>query len=98
MATARKKPATAAAPADEMPSLDGLRKLVEKFNVPGIDIDALVDWQRKDLEALIEAKRQACEGVKALAARRNEILHETLAHWQSALKSTAGKEEFAKQS
>lgn len=100
MATARKKPTIAAEntpPAHEMPSLDGLRKLVEKFKVPGIDIDALVDWQRKDLEALAEANRQAYEGIKALVERRNEILQETLAQWQFALKNTAGKEEFAKQ-
>ena len=59
--------------------LDDIKKLTEKFQLPGVDVAALVDWQRKDLEALVEANRQAYEGVRALIERRNEILKETLA-------------------
>jgi hypothetical protein len=49
------------APADlsAMPGLDDLRKLVERLQLPGVDVTALIDWQRKDMEAIAEANRQA---------------------------------------
>ena len=80
-----------------MPWLDDIKKLTEKFQLPGVDVAALVDWQRKDLETLVEANRQAYEGVRALIERRNEILQETLAQWQAAVKDATSSEAIAKQ-
>ena len=98
MATATKKPAAAAASASNpLPSLDDLVKLLERFRLPGVDADALVDWQRKDLDALAEANRQAYAGIKALAERRDEILRDTLVQWQEALKNAIGSDALAKQ-
>ena len=77
--------------------LDDIKKLTEKFQLPGIDVAALVDWQRKDLETLVEANRQAYEGVRALIERRNEILQETLAQFQAAVKDATSSEAIAKQ-
>ena len=79
------------------PWLDDIKKLTEKFQLPGVDVAALVDWQRKDLETLVEANRQAYEGVRALIERRNEILQETLAQWQAAVKDATSSEAIAKQ-
>jgi len=98
MATATKKPAAAAASAtNPLPSFDDLVKLLERFRLPGVDADALVDWQRKDLDALAEANRQAYAGIKALAERRDEILRDTLVQWQEALKNAIGSDALAKQ-
>lgn len=99
MATATKKqPAAAAAnPTNELPSLEDLVKLLERFRLPGVDAAALVAWQRKDLDALAEANRQAYEGIKSLAERRDEILRETLVQWQEALKNAVGTDALAKQ-
>src|SRR6266404_251000 len=69
--------------AGAFPGFDDLKKLIEKFQLPSLDIDALIDWQRKDMEALTEANRQVSEGIKALVERRNEILRETLAAWHA---------------
>jgi hypothetical protein len=77
--------------------LNDIKKLTEKFQLPGVDVAALVDWQRKDLETLVEANRQAYEGVRALIERRNEILKETLAQWQAAVKDATSSEAIAKQ-
>ena len=77
--------------------LDDFKKLTEKIQLPGVDVAALVDWQRKDLETLVEANRQAYEGVRALIERRNEILQETLAQWQAAVKDATSSEAIAKQ-
>jgi phasin family protein len=80
-----------------MPWLDDLKKLIDKYQLRGVDVAALVDWQRKDMEALAEAKRQAFEGMKALIDRRNEILQETLAQWQATVKDATSAEAMSKQ-
>jgi phasin family protein len=77
--------------------LNDIKKLTEKFQLPGVDVAALVDWQRKDMETLVEANRQAYEGVRALIERRNEILQETLAQFQAAVKDATSSETIAKQ-
>lgn len=99
---ASKTTSRAAAPAavrksGGMPSLDDLGELIEKFKLPGVDVAAIVESQRKDMEALAEANRQAYEGIKALAQRRNEILQEALVQWQAAMKDATGKDALAKQ-
>lgn len=84
-------------PAAMMPWMDQLKKMVEQFKLPGIDVAALIEWQRKDMEALAEANRQASEGIKALVERRNEIMQEALAQWQSAVKDVASGDAMSKQ-
>ncbi|MEO6746143.1 MAG: phasin family protein [Caldimonas sp.] len=79
-----------------LPSMADLGKLVEKFKLPGIDVNAIVESQKKDMEALAEANRQAYEGIKALAQRRNEILQEALVQWQDAMKDATGKDGLSK--
>ena len=73
-----------------MPWLDNLKQMAEKYKLPNVDIAAFIDWQRKDMEALVEANRQANEGIRALIERRNEILGETFAEWQAAVQNLAG--------
>ena len=85
------------ADAGAMPLLDDLKKLIDNYQLPGVDVAALVDWQRKDMEALAEANRQAFEGIKALIDRRNEILQETLAQWQATVKDATSAEAMSKQ-
>lgn len=77
--------------------MDDFKKLIDRFQLPKVDVAALIEWQRKDWEALTEANRQAFEGIKALAERRNEILQESLAQWQSALKDATSAEGMSKQ-
>jgi phasin family protein len=77
--------------------MEDFGKLIEQLKLPGVDINALMEWQRKDMEALAEANRQAYEGVQALAQRRGEILRETLAQWQDALSDATGKDVLTKQ-
>jgi phasin family protein len=84
-ARTRSKPAAA----EDAFGLGEVGKLLQKFKLPGIDIAAIVESQRKDMQALADANREAYEGIKALAERRNEILLEALAHWQAAMKDTA---------
>ena len=82
--------------ASVFPGIVDLKKLIEKFQLPSVDLDALIDWQRRDMEVLTEANRQASEGIKALVERRNEILRETLSEWQAAIKDAASAEAMSK--
>jgi phasin family protein len=93
----KKQPAAAAAGAtswfNDLQKADWLhdfKKLGGKFKLPGIDVAAIVDWQRKDIEALTQANRQAYQGLQALAKRRNEILREAFSEWQAAIKESVG--------
>ena len=79
-----------------LPSLGDLSKLVGRLKLPGVDVAAIVESQRKDMEALAEANRQAYEGIKALAQRRNEILRAALVEWQEAMKDATGKDALSK--
>ena len=49
------------------------------------------------MEALAEANRQAYEGIKALAERRNQMLKEAFGKWQDAMKGASGAEVITKQ-
>lgn len=81
-----------------MPSMDDLAQMMAQFKMPGVDVNALVEWQRKDLEALAEANREAYEGYKALIERRNEILQEALLGWQGSVQSMMDPSALSRQS
>ena len=80
-----------------MPWLDDLNKLANKLQLPGVDAAALADWQRKDVETLVEANRQAHEGIKALIEKRNQILEEALGQWRAAVEDVTSAEATSKQ-
>lgn len=80
-----------------MPWPDDFQKLMGTFKLPVVDVATLIDWQRKDMEALAEANRQAYEGIKALIERRNDILRETLAQWQAAMRDATSVDAMSKQ-
>lgn len=99
MATSKKTTTrSSAADTPKLPSLEDFAKMARQFKLPGVDVTALVEWQRKDMEALAEANRQAYEGMKALVERRNEILRDSVATWQNSMKDAMGADALAKQS
>ena len=53
-------------------------KLMSQFRLPGVDFAALVDRERKNIEALAKANRIAFEGWQHLVRRQAEILQETM--------------------
>jgi len=98
MATTTRKTAPAVTPAaPDTQGFGDIGRLIERFvKTPGVNVDELVEWQRRDLAALAEANRQAYDGIKALVERRNDILKETLAQWQDALQNAAGPDALAR--
>jgi phasin family protein len=63
--------------AGETPFFD-LTELMSQFRLPGVDFAALVDRERKNIQALAEANRIAFEGSQRLIHRQAEILLETM--------------------
>lgn len=67
------------------PFLDGdftqfsdFKKWSEQFQIPGLDMQSLMEAQRKNLEAISQANRIAVEGAQALGQRQMEILRTTM--------------------
>lgn len=65
-------------------------KLAEKFKVSQIDINVVMDGQRKNVEALTAANKTAVEGFQAVARRQGELLG------QAVDTASAALEEFTK--
>ena len=75
----------------ETPFFD-FTKLMNQFRLPGVDFAALVDRERKNIEALAEANRIAFEGWQRLVRRQAEILQETM----KKVVADAGQEDAKK--
>jgi len=80
---------------------DQFQQFMQQYKLPGVDVDALMAGQRKNMEALTNANRVAFEGVQAVARRQSEILKETMDEATKAVeaisKSGSPPEAAAKQ-
>ena len=65
----------------QMPIMD-INQLMEQFKIPGVDVSAIMESRRKDIEALVAANRQAYEGMQKLGQRQAEMLRDAMAEWQ----------------
>ena len=68
--------------------LGDFRKLIEQFKLPGIDVDALLEARRKDIDALAEANQTALAGFQSLTQKQADILKTTLDELQGLVKQT----------
>lgn len=51
-------------------------KAADQFKVPGLDAQALVEYQKRNLEAFASANKIALEGAQAVIRRQAEILRQ----------------------
>ncbi|MBL8377017.1 MAG: TIGR01841 family phasin [Burkholderiales bacterium] len=58
--------------------------MLKGFKVPGVDIAALIESQKKDVQALVSANKAAYQGMQSLAKRQTEMLQEAAAAWRAA--------------
>ncbi|MEM5431280.1 TIGR01841 family phasin [Cupriavidus oxalaticus] len=67
-------------------------KLMEQFRVPGLDMNAVIEARRKDIEALTEANQLAYAGMQAVMQKQQEIFMQTMQQVQAAAQQygTAG--------
>ncbi|SMF46102.1 phasin family protein [Tistlia consotensis] len=77
------------------------KKWSEQFQVPGLDMQAMMEAQRKNLEAIGQANKIAVEGAQALAQRQMEILRSTMEEASKVMSDLAAsgtpEERMAKQ-
>ncbi|HRO10534.1 phasin family protein [Amaricoccus sp.] len=62
-------------------------KYLANLKMPGIDADALVKAQQKNMEALVEANKAAAAGYQELFKKQVGIFEETMAEAQKQLKA-----------
>ncbi len=60
-------------------------KVMGDFKVPSMDMEPLMDAQRKNVEAVVAANKLAVEGVQAVFKRQGEILQKTLEEVNSSV-------------
>lgn len=61
-----------------------LTKMLEQFKVPGIDMSAIIESRRKDIDALVAANQAAVESMQALAKKQGELLTQAMQDVQEA--------------
>ena len=76
--------------ATETNPFSDVTKMMEQFKMPGVDMSAIVEARRKDIEALVEANKAAYESMQALGRKQTEMLTQTMQGIQDAAKSAVG--------
>lgn len=62
-----------------------ITKIMGDMKLPGVDLEALMASQRKNIEALTAANKLAFEGFQAVATRQTEILRQTMEEMQKMM-------------
>jgi phasin family protein len=66
-------------------------KLVESCQISGVDMMALIDTEKKNIDALMEVNRSAYDGWRNLMAQQAEVFQETM----KSIAAEAGGESIA---
>ena len=75
--------------ADQTNPFGDLTKMLEQFKVPGVDMPALVESRKKDIEAIVEANKSAYDAMQAFARKQTEMLTQAMQDIQAATKAGA---------
>ncbi len=67
-----------------------LGKVMGELKIPGLDMDAVMAAQRKNIEALTTANKLAVEGMQAIAKRQSEILAQAMAEVSNVTQQLSG--------
>lgn len=67
-----------------------MTKMLGDVKIPGFDMQAIVDAQRKNIEALTAANQAAVQGIQAVAQRQAEILSQAMSEVSSVAQQLAG--------
>lgn len=64
-------------------------KMLEKFKVPGIDMTAIIEARRKDIEAVVASNQAAVEAMQAMGRKQAEMLTAAMQEIQETTKNLA---------
>jgi phasin family protein len=74
-----------------------ISKILEQFKLPGVDVSALMEARRKDIEALREVNKIALQSSQTMAQKQVEILQKTMEELTQAISGGKPLENAAKQ-
>ena len=82
---------------DPTKMMDQFSKALGEYQLPGVDVNTILESQRKNMEALTSANKQVLESIQAVVTRQSEILRETMEEASTAIKelSAAGSPQEA---
>jgi phasin family protein len=66
-----------------------MSKVMESLKIPGVNVEALLSSQQKNIEALTAANRTAVEGIQTLSQRQAEIFRRTMEEATKAAQAVA---------
>ena len=72
-----------------------LQTLMTQFSIPGVDLAAVVEARRKDIDALVAANQAALEAAQALARKQTEMLTQAMKDIQQATRDAAAGDPAA---
>ncbi len=61
-------------------------KMFSEFRIPGLDMEALIATQRRNIEAVTAANQLAVEGVQAVIRRQTEIMRQIVEESSTTLR------------
>ena len=67
-----------------------MSKMLGDVKIPGFDLQAIMDAQRKNIEALNAANQAAVQGMQAVAQRQAEILSQSMSEVSTVAQQLAG--------
>jgi phasin family protein len=66
-----------------------LTKMIEQFKLPGVDMSAIVESRRKDMDALMAANKATLESMQDLAKKQAEIFAQAMQTAHDSIQSLA---------
>ena len=66
-----------------------LDELLKQFKVPGVDVNAIIESRRKDMDALIAANQATAAAMQKVAMKQTEILTQALQAAQESAQALA---------
>lgn len=73
-----------AASGDALNPFGNLTQMLEQFKVPGVDMSAIIESRRKDIDALVAANQAALDAMQALAKKQTDLLTQAMQGVQEA--------------
>lgn len=70
-------------------AITDVSKMFEQYKMPGIEMEKLVDAQRKNIEAITSANKVAFEGMQAIMQRQGEILRQSMSEASTVMQDMA---------
>ena len=77
-------------PAQPFGNVACVQTMMAQLKVPGIDMAAIIEARRKDIQVLVEANTASFESMQAIASKQTEMLTQAMQGMQEAAKSLVG--------